>query len=460
MRRRLYGGPTLATATTPGRPRRTGAPLVGAVLVGLTATGAMAQEPTSLSELAAIAKQRFEEERPRQLEALRGFLADLELSYDTRQNRDYLDKRFEAAAALGDGIVPLLLEKLSPAQEGDEAQRNVAANSARVLEHLGPGGFVDPLLQLANGENYTARLHAIHLLGASRSPMAASGLTKLLTELAGPHRVQAVKALTRLAASAATAQVAAYLNTPDLDLRTAALQFIAETSAPAARRAMLDALAAESDRRLLPYYLRYFAQTARDDAEAAEALVGLLSDAMLEPTVKETIHKVLGKIAPQDHGPSLAACERVLEAGATGSLALTCALTMRDLGSGKGVNKLLANLETALRRDRKRADLYIDRGKLLVALERWGDATQNFQEAIKHSRSSSVRSFLHLSIASCEAHRGRWQLVLRALRESRATHARILQEASRDPALRAALQQTSIRSYLDKLDRDSAPTGR
>ena len=57
------------------------------------------------------------------------------------------DKRIDEAAALGDSVVPLLLERLRPVANNDQT-RNLAANSRRILAQLDPSHFLEALVEL------------------------------------------------------------------------------------------------------------------------------------------------------------------------------------------------------------------------------------------------------------------------------------------------------------------------
>ena len=136
------------------RPRTT--QLIAASTALLLAGSAAAQ--VSLRDLPKVARARAERLRPKQVAALEPFWADLSLEYEG--NQEFLDRRILEAADLGDSVVPMLLEKLRPAQDTDTA-RALAGNCRRVLARLDPASFVDALAELARGNHGIARSEAI-----------------------------------------------------------------------------------------------------------------------------------------------------------------------------------------------------------------------------------------------------------------------------------------------------------
>ena len=146
----------------------------------------------SLADVAKIARARAERSRPAQQKALEPYWSDLQLPY--RVNQQHLDPRISEVAALGDSVVPLLLEKLQPSTGGDNA-RNLASNCRRVLEKLDPGSFLDALVELANGTHEIGRTEAIQLLGIAQAPQAVTVLIDLLDRLSGEDKRLVVRAL-------------------------------------------------------------------------------------------------------------------------------------------------------------------------------------------------------------------------------------------------------------------------
>lgn len=421
------------------------------VMVAITAAVAPAQGPASWADLSRLAKARLEQQRSERLEALQPLLKDFELSYSS--NQAFLDKRFTAAVELGDAIVPALTEKLTPWDESDPAAQNLAENSARVLQLLDPAGFVEDLIRTADGPNSTARLLAVRLLGHTRSPVAATALIRMLDKVQGGTQVAAIESLRRLEAREAAPVIAPYLQTTDERLRRAAIEYLA--AAPDARvlDAVLTALSAETVPDLLPSYVTYLDHAAPRNRRAAAALLPHLSLTAPDPELTLQVCRTLAHVAPIGDAQTVNACKAILDADETGRLGLAAAMTMRELGDEGGVAVLLKNLNNKISRDRKATTHYLDRGDLYRALEQWEKAAKDYTDAIDHQQTDSpvLRRNLFLLVARCEAHRQRHAAVLKALKDSRADARTIRQEASEDEALREALEQPTIRRYLESL---------
>ncbi|MDP6929529.1 MAG: hypothetical protein QF412_07500, partial [Planctomycetota bacterium] len=117
------------------------------------------QANPTLKQLAALARERAKRQRPIQLEKLQPYLRDLRLNYE--DNKEFLNSRMDQIVALGDSLLPVLLDMLTPSEEGDPGARNTAANTALILLRLDPSSFVNSLLEIAAGDNYTATSYAI-----------------------------------------------------------------------------------------------------------------------------------------------------------------------------------------------------------------------------------------------------------------------------------------------------------
>ena len=402
----------------------------------------------TLTALLALAKSRAERQRPAQAEKLKPFLADLALNYP--DNKAFLDGRVAEVAQLGDGIVPLLLELLAPADDSQE-KRQLAANSARVLQLLEPSGFTDALLELLGGRSHVARLHAISLLGWTRSRNAAQKLTALLPDLQGEALLRALDALRRLRAADATGAVSRYLASPDKAVREATLEFLIEVRAAGALEPVLMALAGEKHAPLLPRYVEYLASTAPANAAAADALVPLLAGDKLDKVQVTGVVTALATIAPAEHAPTLGALRQMLQQDETGALGRAAALTMRDLGDKKGLSILFDNLNAKVQKRKKESQVYEQRGDAFFAIGKWAEAARDYEEAIANARSKTLESFLHLKVAKTEARRARWSNVLAALKAAEPTWEILMREAERDEGLRKALEEKSIRKFADAL---------
>jgi len=426
-------------------------PLVFTVLLGVLAASAVAQPGARLSDIPALARARNERQRPRIEAALAPYAADLVMDYAT--NKAYLDTRIEQIAALGDSLVPLLLEKLRPA-DGSPELVNTAANAARVLAKLGPGGFVPPLIELARSENTVARGHAIHLLGRSGHADAGAFLEEILGSLPRQQLAPAVQALRRLAWRPAAAKVAGLLPGSDSALRQACLEFLTELGGSDTNDAVLAALGRESHESLIPAYLDYLKAHAAGDGEAATALLAFLEPGRLLPPMQSQVAQALATVAPKGHDPTCTRLKAIIEGGELRQLGRACAVTMLALGDSSGRKELLEGLEKALRKAPKSPLELGDKGEALYAFEKWGEALATFREAERNARSTTAKRSFQVWIARCYVRMQQGKRAAAVLRDAGVSKLDLDAAAAEDPAFKQALAEHSdLRALARDLNR-------
>lgn len=418
----------------------------------------LAQSPSTLGELREIASARYETARTAQLAELEKFQRDLEWD---QEGDAYHQGRLREAAGIGDCIVPELLRNLAPYEEGNRRDQAVARNSAAILRLMDPAGFVEELLAVTRSPSPTARLHAIQLLGRTRSPRAAQAIATQLPELRTACLVAAIEALGRLDATDSSATIAPRLSSGDARLRTAAAGYLAATGDPSVLDVVLENLQREQTAELLPQYVAYLRKAAVAHDAAATALLRFVPWVDSERGLVEAITDALAGIAPAGHQGSLDACRYLLGRDETGGLGLRAALTMRALGDDTGVAQLVRTLDGKIRREAKSPVHYENRAEVHRATGSWELAARDYQKAIERTDHRIAKRRLFLLVARCEARREKREAaVLRALRESRASLATITEEAQADPALEAALRAPTVKRYLDELAKGSGDSGR
>jgi len=410
-----------------------------------------------LDEAIEIARNRAERARPAQVKALEPFLADLSLDY--RKNRQFLDARIAEAADLGDSVVPLLLEKLEPAQNSQSA-RQLAGNCRRVLERLDPASFVDALADLLQNpsRSETAHLEAIRLLGHAKTAQAERLLTDLVRHSHGTEQMLVIEALKRHGSSAAAPEVIGLLGSADSGLREEVLDYLIAAKAGQVADTVVQALTVEKDERLLPNYIAYFAIAVTEHDEAAKALLALLGERLDWQDTRQVV-RALATVAPKNHDATTRRLHELLDAEETSALAVQTAVTLRRIGDQKGVTRLKRRLDEQLRRpQRKReASLYEQRASLLFAIDEFADASDDYEKIIEYSRSTAMTRRAYIGLARCEAYRRRTGALIRTLRNSGMTPAEIKALASGDKRLRECLDSDKGRSFLRALTREQAP---
>lgn len=416
---------------------------------------AAAQVP--LAEVAKLAAARAERSRPAQQKALEPYLADLALPYE--DNRKVLDQKIAEVTALGDSVVPLLLEKLQPAAGGGDAARNLAGNCRRVLENLDPAGFLDALVELANGSSATARAEAIRLLGAAAAPQAASALADLIDTVAGDEKRVVLRALQRQKSPAAATKAAGLLGSADRSIREDALGYLAAARASSVAPTVIDALAAEREAKLLPAYVAYFAAATKGSETAALALLPLLDRDRLDWQDARRLVAALATVAPMDHAPTTKRLGALLDDGEPSSLSVQAAVTMRSLGDKTGVTKLKRSIDELLRKPRRRqeATLYDHRASLNYAVGEYADAYADYEKALEFQDGMAMTRRAYIGMIKCEAQRKRVANMLKLLEPSGLTVGEIEALGADDPDFAETLKQDKVRLGLQALAKKQAP---
>ena len=408
----------------------------------------------SLHDLPALARARAERQRPAQEQALQPFWTDLALEY--RDNAQYLDQRIAMVAALGDSVVPLLLERLQPVAANAQS-RNLAANCRRVLERLDPSSFLDALVELARSNNEVGRVESIQLLGRSGSPRAVPVLMSLHDQAQQGEHLLILQSLARLADPSPSDRVVSGHGSSDKSIRGAILDYLIAAKPASALPTVLQSLPNEKERNLVPKYVQYLAAVARENDFAARTLLPLLDREKMDFRDLLTMVEKLAAIAPKEHEPTLKKLHEWIDAGETGSLALAAATTLRSLGDKSGMKQLLATINEQMKRPQRRNEpqLYEDRANLHCANEDWKDAAEDFEKVLDLAQSDLLRRRIRGELVRCEAHRSRWDRMLKWLKESEWTLSEIDALALRDSAVKEGLTRPSVRAWLQTQQREA-----
>ncbi|MFY9344591.1 MAG: hypothetical protein WAT39_19015 [Planctomycetota bacterium] len=416
---------------------------------------AVAQLP--LVEVAKLARARAERSRPAQQKALEPYWVDLALDY--RVNQQHLDTKIAEIAALGDSVVPLLLEKMQPSQGGETA-RNVAGNCRRVLEKLDPGSFVDALAEMANGSNDIARTEAIRLLGSAQVPAAVTLLADLLDRTTGENKRLVVRSLRLLRAGAAAPKIAPMLASNDRQVREDVLLYLLATKAAAVVDTVVQALGSERDEKLLPYYVDYFAAAVRGHDVAARALLPLLEPGRLDYQDCKHLVAALATIAPADHDPTSRKLHEILDRpDAASSLGVQAALSLKALGDNRGVSKLKRTFEELFRKParKKEAALFEQRAALAFGTEDYGKAFDDYEAMLDNTDGPAMTRRAYIGLMKCEAHRKKITNLQNLMKSSGLAVDEIDRIGADDPVFAQTLQQDKMRAFLLQLAKDQAP---
>lgn len=427
-------------------------PLLATVLILIPFAAASAQ--VSLRDLPEVARARAERLRPKQVAALEPFWADLSLDYGN--NREFLDGRIAEAAQLGDSVVPLLLEKLQPAQNTDTA-RNLAGNCRRVLQRLDPGSFVDALAELTRGSHSVARAEAIRLLGHAQVPQAVAVLVDLIDKTKKEDRLGVIQSLRRLEARSAAPKVVPLLGASERRLREDVLAYLVAAKADQVAPIVVQALSTESDDRLLSGYIDYFAACVRRDEAAALALLPLLDRDRIDWQDTLSLVKALATVAPERHEPTMRKLHEMVESNDTSSIAVFSAVSLRELGDKNGVVRLKRTLDDKLRRRKREASLYEQRATLLFAIGEFDDAADDYEKIVEHADGAAMTRRAYQGLLKSEARRRKIQNVVKHMKASGMTPEEFEQLAGYDEPFAEAMKHDRVQSFLKQLRKSRAP---
>lgn len=424
-----------------------------AVLTGLLSTATTFAQ-VSLRDIPELARQRAERLRPLQVAALEPFWADFALEY--RTNQSVLDDAIRKAAKLGDSVVPLLLEKLQPAQGGSSA-RNLASNCRRVLSYLDPASFVDALAEMARGSHDIARTEAIILLGYADTPQSATVLTDLLDTASDSNRTLIIRALRRLKAPSAAPKIVALLGSSDRRLREDVLGYLIAAKASNVADTVVQALTTESDDRLLPSFIDYFGACVKAHVGATEALLPLLSRERIDWQDTRTLVGALATVAPKGHDQTIRKLHELIDGNDTSSLAVRAAVTLRDLGDKQGITRLNRTLDDKIRRRKRDSELYEQRASLLFAIEEFSDAANDYEKILDYSEGAAMTRRAYVGLIKCEARRKKIQSMIKHMKASGMTLENFDSLAERDEPFRRAMDHDRTKAFLKQLAKERAP---
>jgi protein involved in temperature-dependent protein secretion len=121
------------------------------------------------------------------------------------------------------------------------------------------------------------------------------------------------------------------------------------------------------------------------------------------------------------------------------------------------MKKLLSRINEQLKRPQRRQDLqlYEDRANVHCANGDWKDAGDDFEKVLDLAPNDILKRRIRGDLIRCEAHRSRWDRMLKWLRESEWTVAEVEALAQRDEAVREGLTRPGIRAWMQTQQRES-----
>lgn len=427
-------------------------PLLAVVVSLMAATAVTAQ--VSLKDLPELARQRAERLRPRQIAALEPFWADFALDY--RNNASVIDDSVDKAAKLGDSVVPLLLEKLQPAQ-GGSVSRNLAANCGRVLRRMDPGSFVDALAEMARGKHPIGRTEAIKLLGYANVPQSATVLADLLDVVDESDRTMIIRSLRILGAPQAAPKIVKLLGANDRRLREDVLRYLVAARASSVADTVVQALTTEGEDRNLPYYIDYFRACVKSHAGATTVLLPLLSRERIDWQDTKNLVIALATVAPKGDDTTIRKLAEFIDSSEASALAVQAAVTMRALGDKTGISRLNRQLDDKIRKRKREAGLYEQRASLLFAIGEYSKAHNDFDKILEYSEGAAMTRRAYEGLLKCSARRKKIQTMIREMKASGMSPEEFQNLAAKDEVFKQAMTHDRTSAFMRQLIKDRRP---
>jgi HEAT repeat protein len=424
-----------------------------AVLASLLAVTAVTAQ-VSLKDIPELARQRAERSRPRQIAALEPFWADFALDY--LDNQSVLDDSIKKASQLGDSVVPLLLEKLRPAQSGS-VSLNLAGNCRRVLRYMDPGSFADALAEMARSSHTIGRSQAIMLLGYANVPQSATVLAELLDKVDDSDRTLIIGSLRRLGAPEAAPKIVGLLGSTSRRFRQDILSYLIAARASSVVETVVQALSTEAEDRVLPFYIEYFGTCITNHAGATTVLLPLLSRERIDWQDTKNLIMALATVAPKGHDATIRKLAELIESSDASSLAVQAAVTMRALGDKQGIVRLKRKLDDKIRKRKREAGLFEQRASLLFAIGDFSHAHNDFQKILDYSEGAAMTRRAYEGLLKCEARRNKVQSMIKHMTASGMTPEEFQSLAATDAPFHRAMGHDRTKSFIRQLIKDRRP---
>ncbi|MCB9891749.1 MAG: hypothetical protein H6832_07915 [Planctomycetes bacterium] len=194
-------------------------------------TPAASGEESAWDRLKQILETKAADERARLAKAIEPRLADLALDYGNRDNRDYLDREFDAIAKLDPDVVAVLVPMLVPTKD-DGGSKNRADNARRILERFDLTPYSSRLERLAKeAPSVYGRLRSLRLLARCGQESATPLLEAAMKDLPEIYIPELLTAIGETRNSTFVDKLVPFLGRPSEAQRMAALAALAKIGA-------------------------------------------------------------------------------------------------------------------------------------------------------------------------------------------------------------------------------------
>jgi tetratricopeptide (TPR) repeat protein len=399
----------------------------------------------SVADLTQLARYRAAKRRPAIESKLEPFLANLAL--DPKQNAEFLADQYVEIANLGEGVVPLLLERLKP-RTPSPADANTAENAQRVLARFDVDDFLEPVLELVENDRELGRMLALRLIGGSRRPHTVDVLLQVFDELNPLELREAIVAARSIGSPRLAAAAAKHLSSKDPQLKRLVLQYLTTVRAavvvPDIRAMLGDSQVPNS---LKTEALEFLCETVTEtDVATAHAMLPMLQETGVRYEVRVRVAEALARIAPEEDEKTVEALAALIPADLH-ELAIASAKTREVLGDRRARRQLFTELEGLIRQDQTAAN-YARRGDAWFAFEEWGKAADDYERAARASSIGSDKYYLRMAASYARA--GRGSQALASLRRIDEMQPDLLRDSAiaTDPALAEVIRSDAGERFL------------
>lgn len=364
------------------------------------------------------------------------------------------DAQREKLVALGAEAAPLLVGRIDPGANANDAQKLSAQYIAQALAGLPTPSITDALLAVLESGSLDGRRNALRVLAVTPEPARVAPLLgQFFRQAQGQVRKDALAALVKLGGKDAEQILGEALADPSVDIVRTALAALAEAKGAAHAPRVQRLLATTRDVVQYQDGLIAFYRACPETVEKP-VLMGFLRAAEDVAAARDARIKILGALA--DFGErfdgELKKEARIL-AGAPEREIREAALILLHLVGDKSAKKeLLTDYDDQIERNKLWANSWEQRAAVLYRLGDWKDAQRDYLQAINLAK-NDIRARLddaYIGLARCYAQQNKPKEAASTL-EKAPVSLKQLAELAKEPVFQKMVENPKYRGVF-KID--------